>query len=169
MNKRLAWLLACVLLAATVGCDKHTVIKKEVKLYNFDSYSEGNIRAQTQGSGLNGQLLNNLQLAFGEKNIPLTHHTYAEDGRGNISYMYYIGGNPQQYIKLHVFTDEKERIRRIENWYGDQKRVETPTSRTLIYGHDKVALIYTSSGKNKGKYETEVHEIFNSLIQRMHF
>jgi len=169
MNKRFAWLLACVLLAVTVGCDEHTVIKKEVKLYNFDSYSEGNIRAQTNGSGLNGQLLNQLQLAFGEKNIPLTHHTHAEDGRGNISYQYFIRGNPQQYVKLHVFTDEKERIKRIENWYGDQTRVETPTSRTLIYGRNRVALIYTSSGKNKGQYETQVHEIFNSLMDRMHF
>ncbi|MCJ8010697.1 hypothetical protein MUG84_02930 [Paenibacillus sp. KQZ6P-2] len=169
MYKSLALLLACVLLIAAVGCNKHTVIKKETKLYNFDSYSEGNIRAQSQGKGLNGQLLNELKLAFEAKNIPLTHETYAEDGRGNISYMFHIRGNPQQYINLHVFTDEQERIKRIHNWYGDQHQIDTQNMHTVIYSHNRASLIYTSSGKDKGIYDKQVHEIFNSLISRMNF
>ncbi|MDR0269404.1 hypothetical protein [Paenibacillus sp.] len=169
MNKRLALLLVSILLAATVGCDKHNIIKKETKLYNFDSYSEGNIRAQSQGKGLNGQLINELELAFGAKNIPLTHETYAEDGRGNISYMFYVRGNPQQYITLHVFTDEQERIKRIKNWYGDEYQVDTKKARTIIYSHNQAALIYTSSGKDKGVYEKQVHEVFNYLLERMDF
>ncbi|MEC0373473.1 hypothetical protein P9847_06640 [Paenibacillus chibensis] len=169
MNKPFALLLACVLLIAAVGCDTHNVIKKETKLYNFDSYSEGNIRAQSQGKGLNGQLLNELQLTFGAKKIPLTHEMYAEDGRGNISYMFYIRGNPQQYINLHVFTDEQERIKRIHNWYGDQNRIDSQNMHTVIYSHNRASLIYTSSGKDKGIYDKQVHEVFNSLLNRMDF
>ncbi|BFH63772.1 hypothetical protein [Paenibacillus azoreducens] len=167
MNKRLALLLACVLLAATAGCNKHTVIKKETKLYNFDSYSEGNIRAKSQGKGLNGQLINEMKQIFRDKKIPLTHETYAEDGRGNISYIFYLKGNPRQYITLHVFSSKEERIARIRNWYGGEHRIDTPKSRTTIYSHSRASLIYTSSGKDKGIYEKQVHEVFNSLIGRM--
>lgn len=168
MKKRVAGFLACaLLLTATVGCNTHEVVKKETKLYNMNSYSEGNFRAQSQGKGLNGKFLNQLQLSFGEQRVPLTHEMYAEDGRGNISYMYMIGGNPLQYITLHVFTNERERIERIHNWYGDQSMIDTPKSRTVIYNHDTASLIYTSSGKEKGKYDEEVKRVFNSLLDRM--
>lgn len=168
MNKRVAGVLAGVLVtAAMAGCDSHEVVKKETKLYNMQSYSEGNLRAQSQGKGLNGKFLKEMQIQFGHEGVPLTHEMYAEDGRGNISYMYMIAGNPLQYITLHVFSNEAERIERIHNWYGDQKLIDTPRSRTVIYNYSTASLIYTSSGKEKGKYDPEVKKVFNSLIDRM--
>ncbi|GAB6989003.1 hypothetical protein [Paenibacillus pini] len=167
MKKQVAGILACALLAATVGCSKHNVINKETKLYNMQSFDEGNIRAKSQGKGLNGKFLNELQLTFGSLHIPLTHQMYSEDGRGNISYMYMINGNPAQYISLHVFTNEQERVNRIHNWYGDQNVIDTQNSRTVIYNHHRASLVYTSSGKEKGKYDEQVKQVFNSLLDRL--
>ncbi|MGF7050493.1 hypothetical protein J2T13_005042 [Paenibacillus sp. DS2015] len=159
-------MIVCLLIISTVGCSKE-VIKKEVKIYNMESNKEGNIRAKSQGKGLNGPFLNEMKRSFEEQHILLTHEAYTVDPNGNIQYVYLINGNPENYISMYVFKNEQERMMRMEHLYGNNSVVATPTTRTEIYSLEGTALVYTSAGKDKGRYDEEVSHIFSTLLNRV--
>ncbi|HEY2492651.1 MAG TPA: hypothetical protein VGI33_07055 [Paenibacillus sp.] len=159
-------MIICLCTISMVGCSKE-VIKKEVKLYNMKSNKEGNIRAKSQGKGLNGQFLTEMKRSFEDQHLLLTNEAYTVDTRGNINYSYLINGDPENYITMYVFTSEQERMTRIEHLYGNNSVVETPATLTEIYSLEGTSLVYTSAGKEKGRYDQEVRQVFNTLLNRV--
>lgn len=159
-------MLVCLFTISMAGCSKE-IIKKEVKLYNMESYKDGNIRAKSQGKGLNGQFLSEMKKSFEGQHILLTNEAYTVDTRGNINYTYLINSDPANYITMYVFKSEQERMSRIEHLYGNNSVVETPATRTEIYSLEGTSLVYTSAGKDKGRYDEEVKQVFNSLLNRV--
>jgi hypothetical protein len=92
---------------------------------------------------------------------------FAEDGRGNVSYQYLIAGQPSQNVTLHVFSDPSERLRRIPKGYGTDHFTETSTTKTEIYSKSNASLVYTSMGKEKGKYSQKIKALFSGLLDRL--
>lgn len=161
-------IVAAVILLGMVmtGCSDDQV-QKEVGRYNMQTVQEGVLRAQSQGKGLNGRFLKQMRLAFARDHVNLTHEKYTEDGRGNISYQYLINSQPTQMITIHVFSSEQELMNRVPHWYGTLRVAETSTTLTEIYNKNNTSLIYTSMGKNKGKYSQKVKAIFSGILDRL--
>lgn len=168
MNKQLLRIISIVVTIAIVltGCG-HAQVQKEADKYSMKAYADGVLRAQAQGKGLNGRFLGEMRRSFAGQGIKLTHEMFAEDGRGNVSYQYIIAGKPAHNVTLHVFSDQAERENRIKSWYGDQGPAETPTTKTEIYSKANAALVYTSMGKEKGKYSKKVKSLFRGLLDRI--
>jgi len=168
MKRRLAGLLAAALMLGVgmTGCSNEQV-QKEAGRYNMQSYQDGVLRAQSQGKGLNGRFLKQMRLAFAREHVILTHERYAEDGRGNISYQYLIEGQPTQMITIHVFSSEHELYKRVPNWYGANQVAETKTTLTEIYNKNNTSFIYTSMGKDKGKYSQKIKALCTQLLNRL--
>lgn len=163
----IGWAAAATTVTVLLAGCSHEVLDKEAKKYNMQSYQDGVLRAQSQGKGLNGRFLKQMRLAFARQHIHLTHESFAEDGRGNISYQYLIESEPTQMITLHVFTSEEELLNRIPSWYGRSQVAETATTKTEIYNNHNASLVYTSMGNDKGKYSRQVEALFAGLLERL--
>ncbi|MBT2293379.1 hypothetical protein J7E73_30660 [Paenibacillus albidus] len=168
MKCRTAGLLVAAMLYGTVaaGCSQDQV-QKEAGKYTMQAYEDGVLRAQSQGKGLNGRFLTEMRQAFAEEQLKLTHERFTEDGRGTISYQYLINSKPSQTITLHVFSSPQDLTVKIPNWYGSEPVAETTTTKTEIYNKDTTSLVYTSMGKEKGKYSDKVKALFTGLLQRL--
>jgi len=170
MKRRIAGLLAAAMTLGMImmGCSEDQV-QKEAGRYSMQSSQEGVLRAQSQGKGLNGRFLKQMRLAFAREHVNLTHERYSEDTRGNISYQYLIEGEPTQLITIHVFSSENELLNRVPKWYGTNQVSETSTTLTEIYNKNNASLVYTSIGKDKGKYSQQVRALFTDLLNRLDF
>ncbi|WP_340401538.1 hypothetical protein [Paenibacillus sp. FSL H8-0079] len=69
-----------------VACSASS-IEQERKVYTREATNEGNVRAQSQGHGLNGALVNEISKSFEAKGIQLMNNMSADDDHGGISYM----------------------------------------------------------------------------------
>ncbi|WP_307587323.1 hypothetical protein [Paenibacillus wynnii] len=170
MKRRIAGLLAAAITLGLMmtGCSNEQM-QKEAGRYNMQSYQDGVLRAQSQGKGLNGRFLKQIRLAFAREQVNLTHERYSEDARGNISYQYLINSEPTQLITIHVFSSEYELLNRVPHWYGNNRVAETSTTLTEIYNKHNATLVYTSMGKNKGKYSEKVKVLFTRILDRLDF
>ncbi|CAM2887265.1 hypothetical protein PASE110613_06025 [Paenibacillus sediminis] len=150
---------------SVVGCAQ--MVKTEADKYNMKANREGNLRAQTQGKGLNGHILQEMKRLFAERNIELTNEMYAEGRGGEISYMYFLNGNPQEFVTLHIYKSPKQRMKRIKELYGKQNVITTSTSKIIIYSYDKNALVYSSIGSRRGANTIAVKDVFSELVRRL--
>lgn len=168
MMQRIASLLAALLVLGMVlvGCNQEQV-QKEAGRYKLQSYQDGVMLAQSQGKGLNGRFINEMRHSFAREKIKLTHDMFAEDRSGNISYQFLINSKPSQTIMLHVFSSPQMLLKKMPSWYGNEQVAETKTTKTEIYTKDNASLVYTSMGKEKGKYSQKVKAIFTNLFDRM--
>lgn len=133
----------------------------------MQSYQDGVMLAQSQGKGLNGRFINEMRHSFAREKIKLTHDMFAEDSRGNISYQFLMNSKPTQTITLHVFSSPQMLLNKIPSWYGKEQIAETSTTKTEIYTKANASLVYTSMGKEKGKYSKKVKSLFTGLFERM--
>ncbi|KHL93429.1 hypothetical protein QW71_23625 [Paenibacillus sp. IHB B 3415] len=168
MKRRLAGMLAAVLTAGTLlaGCSAEQN-KKEAGSYTMQAYQDGTMLAYSQGKGLDGRFRKAMRRAFANEQLALTDEKFTEDNRGNTSYQYLINNQPAQNITLHVFTSRPERVSRITDWYGGMQLAETSGARTEVYNKDNTSLVYTSMGKEKGKYSKKVKDLFSGLLEHL--
>ncbi|MEK4328167.1 hypothetical protein MKX70_20270 [Paenibacillus sp. FSL R7-0312] len=168
MKRRLAAMLATALTAGTLlaGCSGEQD-KKEAGSYTTQAYQDGTMLALSQGKGLDGRFRKEMHQAFAREQIKLTDEKFTEDNSGNTSYQYLINSQPAQNITLHVFSSKPERVSRIANWYGGLQVSETSGARTEIYNKDNTSLVYTSMGKEKGKYSKKVKSLFTGLLEHL--
>jgi hypothetical protein len=167
MKRYTGWLVGAVLMGTLIisGCSSEEV-QPEAGKYNIQALPDGVLRAQSQGKGVDVQVLRDMRQSFARENMLLTHERYAEDARGNVSYQYLINNQPSQQITLHVFSSEQELINRVPHWYrGNQ--VVTSTNRTEVYNNHNTSLVYTSMGKEKGKYSPQIKVLFTSILRRL--
>jgi len=167
MKRYLGWLICAGLMGTIIitGCSSDEV-QPEAGKYNIQSLPDGVLRAQSQGKGVDVQILRNMRQAFARENIMLTHEKYAEDARGNVSYQYLINNQSSQQVTLHVFSSEQELINRVPHWYRGN-RVVTSTNQTEVYNSHNTSLVYTSMGKEKGKYSPQIKALFTSILRRL--
>lgn len=64
---------------SVVACSASNV-EQERKIYTRQATDEGNVRAKSQGHGLNGPLIQELDEAFVAKGIKLMNNMSADDG-----------------------------------------------------------------------------------------
>ncbi|SMF82073.1 hypothetical protein SAMN05661091_2103 [Paenibacillus uliginis N3/975] len=166
VNRWAIGLLSFSLLAVIMGCTRDAA-KEEMKKYNMQAYQEGNKEAKTEGSGLNGQLLNTMKDLFKDHNIRLTNDTYAEDDAGNMSYLYRMNDDSSQLITVHIFTDEQARINGIKELYGAGGLNETGTMDNMIFTQREAALVYTSAGKKKDQYTEQVKKVAADVLNQL--
>ena len=168
MKRGLAGVLAAVLTAGTLlaGCSGKPE-EKEAESYTMQAYQDGTMLAYSQGKGLDGRFRKELRQAFAREQIALTDEKFAEDNHGNTSYQYLINSQPAQNITLHVFASRPERVSRITDWYGGMQVAETSGARTEIYNKDNTSLVYTSMGKEKGKYSKKVKSLFTGILEHL--
>ncbi|MEK3699396.1 hypothetical protein NYE33_20700 [Paenibacillus sp. FSL R10-2199] len=168
MKRRLAGMLAAVLTAGTLlaGCSGEQN-KKEAGSYTMQAYQDGSMLAYSQGKGLDGRFRKAMRRGFAIEQLALTDEKFTEDNRGNTSYQYLINNQPAQNITLHVFTSRPERVSRITDWYGGIELAETSGARTEVYNKDNTSLVYTSMGKEKGKYSKKVKDLFSGLLEHL--
>lgn len=167
MQRITSLLVALITLGMVLaGCSQEQV-QKEAGRYKLQSYQDGVVLAQSQGKGLNGRFINEMRHSFAREKIKLTHDMFAEDSRGNISYQFLINSKPSQTITLHVFSSPQMLLKKMPSWYGNEQIAETRTTKTEIYTKDKASLVYTSMGKEKGKYSQKVKALFTNLFERM--
>ena len=168
MKRRLAAMLAAALTAGTLlaGCSGEQD-KTEAGSYTTQAYQDGPMLALAQGKGLDGRFRKEMHRAFAGDQMKLTDEKFAEDNRGNTSYQYLINSQPAQNITLHVFNSQPERVSRIADWYGGKQTAETSGARTEVYSKDNTSLVYTSMGKEKGKYSKKVKNLFTGLLEHL--
>jgi hypothetical protein len=168
MKRRIAGMLAAVLTAGTLlaGCSGEQN-RKEARSYTMQAYQDGSMLAYSQGKGLDGRFRKEMRRAFANEQLALTDEKFTEDNRGNTSYQYLINNQPAQNITLHVFTSRPERVSRITDWYGGMQLAETSGARTEVYNKDNTSLVYTSMGKEKGKYSKKVKDLFSGLLEHL--
>lgn len=168
MKRRLAGMLAAVLTAGTLvaGCSGEQD-QTEAGSYTMQAYQDGTMLAYSQGKGLDGRFRKAMRQAFANEQLALTDEKFTEDNRGNTSYQYLINNQPAQNITLHVFTSRPERISRITDWYGGMQLAVTSGARTEVYNKDNTSLVYTSMGKEKGKYSKKVKDLFTGILEHL--
>lgn len=168
MKRRLAGMLAAALAAGMLfaGCSGE---QKEAEdgSYTMQAYQDGTMLAYSQGKGLNGRFRKELRQACAREQMALTDEKFTEDNHGNTSYQYLINSQPAQNITLHVFSSRPERVSRITDWYGSGQLAETSGARTEIYNKDNTSLVYTSMGKEKGKYSKKVKNLFKEMLEHL--
>ncbi|MCM3175382.1 MULTISPECIES: hypothetical protein [Paenibacillus] len=151
------------------GCSSSST-SQEVKIYSGQATNEGNIRAKSQGHGLNGAFIQELDRAFNEKGIKLMNNMSADDGEGGITYMYLLNGSGRHVVKVHIFADDHTRTLRMQEMYGnaeDQAVVQNVLGKTTIRSKGYVAMVYTASGGQKDVYEDEVLQVFDHMLNKL--
>ncbi|MDR6722233.1 hypothetical protein J2W91_000681 [Paenibacillus amylolyticus] len=152
-----------------VGCSSSST-SQEVKIYSGQATNEGNIRAQSQGHGLNGVFIQELDRAFNEKGIKLMNNMSADDGEGGITYMYLLNGSGRHVVKVHIFGDDHTRTLRMKEMYGnaeDQAVLQNVLGKTSIRSKGYVSMVYTASGGQKDVYEDEVLQVFDHMLYKL--
>lgn len=133
----------------------------------MQAYQDGTMLAYSQGKGLDGRFRKEMHQVFAKEHIALTDEKFAEDNRGNTSYQYLMNSQPAQRVTLHVFSSRPERVNRITDWYGGTQLSVTAGARTEVYNKGNTSLVYTSMGKEKGKYSRKVKQLFNHLLEQL--
>ncbi|MGF9695650.1 hypothetical protein [Paenibacillus sp. MABNR03] len=152
-----------------VACSTEAA-QQERKVYSGQATKEGNMRAQSQGHGLNGPLIRELDKAFAARDIKLMNNMSADDGEGGISYMYLLNGSGRHIVKVHIFSDVDTRAARMKEMYGnsgDQAVIENVLGKTAIRSKGYVSLVYTASGGEKDIYEGQVSEVFHHVLNQL--
>ncbi|OMF17411.1 hypothetical protein BK131_05460 [Paenibacillus amylolyticus] len=165
--------LVSVMLIASVwslvACSASS-IEQERKVYTREATNEGNIRAQSQGHGLNGALVNEISKSFEAKGIQLMNNMSADDDHGGISYMYLLNGSGRHIVKVHIFGNKAARVAGMKQMYsenGDEAVLENVLGRTTIRSKDYVSLVYTASGGEKDEYEPDVLQVFQHVLEQL--
>ncbi|WP_433943254.1 hypothetical protein [Paenibacillus sp. SN-8-1] len=162
-------LLTLVLLTAS-GCSQKTknIAQSENNRYDMTSYHTGNLRAKSEGHGLNSGFLKQLKDEFSRQGLTLTHETYAEGPAGHISYSYFIHGHPGHYIIAHAFSSEQQRVKEMQEMYsnleGQGNTHRKASNAAVIHARSNTALVYASQGQKKGPYTSKVERIFHHLL-----
>lgn len=157
----------CVL--SLVACSASSV-EQERKIYTRQATDEGIVRAKSQGHGLNGPLIQELDDAFAAKGIKLMNNMSADDGEDGISYMYLLNGSGRHIVKVHIFSDVGTRIARMNEMYGndgDEAVMENVLGKTTIRSKEYVSLVYTASGGEKDDYEEDVMQVFQHVLEQL--
>ncbi|QOS78423.1 hypothetical protein JNUCC31_27545 [Paenibacillus sp. JNUCC31] len=157
----------CVL--SQVACSASSV-DQERKIYTRQATDEGIVRAKSQGHGLNGPLIQELDGGFAAKGIKLMNNMSADDGEGGISYMYLLNGSGRHIVKVHIFSDDRTRVARMNEMYGndgDQAVMENGLGKTTIRSKAYVSLVYTASGGEKDDYEEDVMQVFQHVLKQL--
>ncbi|WP_144424626.1 hypothetical protein [Paenibacillus xylanivorans] len=160
-------MVMCVL--SLVACSASSV-EQERKIYTRQATDEGIVRAKSQGHGLNGPLIQELDDAFTAKGIKLMNNMSADDGEDGISYMYLLNGSGRHIVKVHIFRDVGTRIARMNEMYGndgDEAVMENVLGKTTIRSKDYVSLVYTASGGEKDDYEENVMQVFQHVLEQL--
>ncbi|MNX27313.1 hypothetical protein D3C86_573980 [compost metagenome] len=162
-------LFAIVLLTAS-GCSEkaRNIAQSENDRYNMTSYQTGNLRAKSEGHGLNSGFLKQMKDEFRRQGLTLTHETYAEGADGHISYSYFIHGHPGHYIIAHAFSSEHQRVKEMREMYsqleGQGNSHRRASNAAVIHARSNTALVYASQGQKKGPYTSKVERIFHLLL-----
>ncbi|WP_458126430.1 hypothetical protein [Paenibacillus sp. Z3-2] len=154
---------------ALVACSASS-IEQERKVYTREATDEGNMRAQSQGHGLNGALANEMSKSFEAKGIQLMNNMSADDDHGGISYMYLLNGSGRHIVKVHIFRDKAARVAGMKQMYSehsDEAVLENVLGRTTIRSKDYVSLVYTASGGEKDEYEQDVMQVFQHVLEQL--
>jgi len=152
-----------------VACSASS-IEQERKVYTREATDEGNVRAQSQGHGLNGELVSEISKSFKAKGIQLMNNMSADDGHGGISYMYLLNGSGRHIVKVHIFSDAATRAASMKQMYSenrDEAVLENALGRTTIRSKGYVSLVYTASGGEKDKYEQDVMQVFQHVLGQL--
>ncbi|GGH18208.1 hypothetical protein [Paenibacillus segetis] len=166
-------LYTTIALSMTVACSSgmQRTVKQEVDKYNMKSYQSGNENQRIHGTTLNTTFLQSLKNDCEKRGIRLTHETYSEGLDGNISYSYFINGDARDFIMVHVYPSESDRIREIAEIYdsGDGKGEVSALSSdaSVISARGNTALVYASSGQTKNQYRDDMKIIFENLLDRL--
>lgn len=157
--------IVCSLAACSVSS-----IEQERKVYTREATEEGNVRAQSQGHGLNGALVSEISESFAAKGMQLMNNMSADDGHGGISYMYLLNGSGRHIVKVHIFSDVATRAAGMKQMYsenGDEAVLENTLGRTTIRSKGNVSLVYTASGGEQDEYEQDVMQVFQHVLQQL--
>ncbi|USB32003.1 hypothetical protein [Paenibacillus sp. YPG26] len=164
----------CILLAliwlTTTGCSQQAknIAQTENSRYNMTSYQTGNLRAKSEGRGLNSSFIKRLKDEFGRQGLMLTNESYAEGPNGHISYSYLIQGYPGHYIIAHAFSSEQQRMKEMSEMYshldGEGSIHRTASNAAVVHARANTALVYASQGQKEGPYTREVERIFRVLL-----
>ncbi|WP_223067460.1 hypothetical protein [Paenibacillus caui] len=158
----LKWLTATVLMLTAAGCgyadssSATTLEGAEAKL------NEGIFTAsEFYGGTSSAEMLKELRMDCAEQDIRLTHEINTEDLDGNLSTSYYINGDSHHYVIVYRYNRESTRIAKIRGLYGTDKDSRSPLIRTA----GRTALVYVSSGSEKGKYSDKLENIFDQVLK----
>ncbi|MEK4052216.1 hypothetical protein MHB84_01075 [Paenibacillus sp. FSL F4-0087] len=154
---------------SVVACSASNV-EQERKIYTRQATDEGIVRAKSQGHGLNGPLIQELDEAFAAKGIKLMNNMSADDGEDGISYMYLLNGSGRHIVKVHIFSDAPTRVARMNEMYGNDGNeavMENVLGKTTIRSKDYVSLVYTASGGEKDDYEEDVMQVFQHVLEQL--
>ncbi|WP_106765985.1 hypothetical protein [Paenibacillus faecalis] len=162
----IAGLLSICLLTIFTGCTKEYA-KEEMKKYNMEAYEEGNQEKKTEGTGLNGKLLNTMKDLFKEHDIVLTNETYFEDEAGTMSYQYRINDDSSQLITVYIFADEQARRKGIDELYGTGRQNKNEVMDQMIFEEREGALVYTSAGEKKDQYSKQVKAVASKVLNEL--
>lgn len=178
MRRDIAGILAAIFVAgaALTGCGQEQDVKaagnykmqatSAAGSYTSKAYQDGVMLAHSLGKGLDGRFREQMHRGFAGERLKLTNEQFAEDSRGNTSYQYLINSEPDHNVIVHVFISQSELKNKIQDWYGGSL-VETSTTRTEILSKDNTSLVYTSMGKEKGKYSKKVKAMFTGLLEHL--
>lgn len=164
-----AGVMIVLCLGSLIACSNESV-QQERKVYSGQATEEGNMRAKSQGHGLNGPLIQELDKAFAAKDIKLMNNMSADDGEGGISYMYLLNGSGRHIVKVHIFGDPDTRTARMKEMYGisdEQAVIENALGQTTIRSKGYVSLVYTASGGEKDIYEEKVTQVFQHVLNQL--
>lgn len=170
---RLKWAIVSgfiILVAWSLVACSASSIEQERKVYTRQATDEGNVRAQSQGHGLNGTFIKELSKSFAAKDIQLMNNMSADDGEGGISYMYLLNGSSRHIVKVHIFSDARTRAARMKQMYnddGDEALLENTLGKTTIRSKAYISLVYTASGGEKDDYEQDVMQVFQHVLEQV--
>lgn len=173
MPKRWAHIMMATLLPLMVASGCGTGVKqiaaKEMDKYSMKSAREGILRQRSSGVTLNGALLKTLKDECRKRGISLTHETYSEGFGGDLSYSYFINGSAKDYVMVHIYPSEQERIQQISELYrGNTKNKALEQEEiTVISERGKTALVYTSSKTDKRNYSYEIKAAFEEALDEI--
>ncbi|MEO2203977.1 hypothetical protein ABGV42_09510 [Paenibacillus pabuli] len=162
----------CIILlcmGSLIACSSESA-QQERKVYSGQATEEGNMRARSQGHGLNGPLIQELDKAFAARDIKLMNNMSADDGEGGISYMYLLNGSSRHVVKVHIFGDSDTRTARMKEMYGnsdDQAVIKNVLGQTTIRSKGYVSLVYTASGGEKDIYREKVTQVFQHVLNQL--
>lgn len=155
--------------ASGCGAGAKQIAASEMDKYSMKSAREGNLRQRSSGVTLNGAFLKLLKEECRKRGISLTHETYSEGFEGNLSYSYFINGSAKDYVIVHIYPSEQERVRQITELYrgnGQNKAMEQEEIR-VISERGKTALVYTSSRTDENNYSYEIKAAFEQVLDQL--
>ncbi|MBU5672985.1 hypothetical protein [Paenibacillus brevis] len=173
MPRRWTLIMIATVLSLTVasgcGAGAKQIAAREMDKYSMKSAKEGKLRQRSSGVTLNGPFLKTIKEECRRRGIALTHETYSEGFEGNLSYSYFINGSAKDYVIVHIYPSEQERIRQISELYRGKSRNKAleQEETTVISERGKTALVYTSSRTDKSDYSYDIKAAFEQALDQM--